>query len=138
LGHEIAMGHGLCVECKNCDYGESFMLGVGMQYESLMNLISCLKGVTRNKVVDILENHNVMDGEFEHRLYACPNCNTLHERFYVHLDYDDGKVFEVAFRCGKCRTPLEVVDENVLALERYACKSCGKRELERGVEMLWD
>jgi len=44
----------------------------------------------------------------------------------------------VAFRCGKCRTPLEVVDEDVMELEGYACKLCGKLELVREAEMLWD
>lgn len=114
------------------------MLGIGMQYDSLMNVISCMRGAARNKAMDIMENHNVMGAEFEHRLYACPKCNTLHERFYVHLEYDDGEVFEVAFRCGTCRTPLEVVDEDVMELEGYACKLCGKLELVREAEMLWD
>ena len=130
------MGSGVSVECTSCGAGESFMLGVGMMYHSLPNVISCVQGGARKKVEDILENHNVLDGDFEHRLYACPKCNTLHGRFYVHLEYDDGIVYETHFRCGKCRTPLVAANENVL--ESYACKECGKQSLVRGSEMLWD
>jgi len=112
------------------------MLGIGMEYHSLPNVISCVQGGARKKVVDIMQNHNVLDGEFEHRLYACPKCNTLHGRFYVRLEYDDGNVYEIPFRCGECRTLLVDADED--AVESYACKECGKQSLVRGAEMLWD
>jgi len=130
------MGHGVCVECKNCGGGEEFIFGVGMAYHSLPNVISCVQGGARKKVEDIMQNHNVLDGEFEHRLYACPKCNTLHGRFYVRLEYDDGIVYEIPFRCGQCRTLL--VDANEDDVESYTCKECGKQTLVRGAEMLWD
>jgi len=130
------MGHGICVECTTCDAGESFLLGVGMMYHSLPNVISCVQGGARKKVVDIMQNHNVLDGEFEHRLYACPKCNTLHGRFYVRLEYDYRDVYEIPFRCEKCRTLLEDADED--DIQNYACKECDKQSLVRGAEMLWD
>lgn len=130
------MGHGFCVNCYNCDEGECFTLGVGMMYSSLLNVISCIKGGAQKKVVDIMQNHDVMDAEFEHRLYACPSCQTLHERFYFFIEYDEGETYTPAFRCGKCRTPLIPADES--KLEKYACKECGKHTLVRGAEMLWD
>jgi len=130
------MGSGFATLCTNCDSGEQFLLGVGMQYHSLINVISSVQGGARKKVVEIMENHDVHDCQFEHCLYACPDCNTLHGRFYVHLEYDDGKVYEQAFRCGRCRTLLVVADE--FHLEKYACKFCGQHSLVRGTEMMWD
>ena len=112
------------------------MLGVGMMYHSLPNVISCVQGGAQKKVVDIMQNHNVMDAEFEHRLYECPSCQTLHGRFYFFIEYDKGEIYTPAFRCGRCRTPLIPADES--KLEKYACKGCGKHTLVRGAEMLWD
>jgi len=131
------MGSGFTALCTNCDFGEQYLLGVGMQYHSLINVITSVQGGARKKVLNIMKNHHVFDCQYEHRLYACPKCNTLHGRFYVHLEYDDGKIYEPAFRCGQCRTLLTFADED--HLEKYACKYCGKQSLIRDTEeMMWD
>ncbi|TLS78286.1 hypothetical protein FE236_00560 [Mariprofundus erugo] len=131
------MGSGFSTHCANCHAGEQFLLGVGMQYHSLLNVVSNIQGGARKKVLEIMERHNVQDGEFEHRLYACPECNTLHGRFYVHLKYDDGQVYEIPFRCGHCRTPLVPANED--ELDRYTCKECGQHTLEHGSPVkMWD
>jgi len=130
------MGSGFATLCTNCGFEEEFLLGIGMRYHSLINVISDVNGRVSKKVLDIMENQDVHDCQFEHRLYACPDCNTLHGRFYVHLEYDDGKVYEQAFRCGRCRTLLVIADE--FHLEKYACKSCGRQSLVQGDEVMWD
>ena len=151
------MGSDVCVECTNCDAGESYLLGVGMNYFDTYELlprlpyypngrvrqsyspryVAYIQYGARKKVMDILDYHHVHSQDVAHRLYACPKCNTLHGRFYVRLEYDDCAVYEFNFRCGKCRTPLVEASED--AIESYACKKCGKQSLVRGAGMpLWD
>jgi len=42
------------------------MLGVGMMHDSLELMINNIKSAARKKAMDIMQNHNVMDGEFEY------------------------------------------------------------------------
>jgi len=49
------MGHGFCINCDSCDEGECFTLGVGMEYSSLSNVLSCIKGGAQKKVVENAE-----------------------------------------------------------------------------------
>lgn len=60
------MGNGVHVECKNCGEAETYMLGVGMMHDSLELMINNIKSAARKKAMDIMQNHNVMDGEFEY------------------------------------------------------------------------
>ena len=75
-------------------------------YSSLEKIIRFTNGNIKIKLQDIVSNHSVTEADYEHRVLACPACNTLHERFYVRVAYDEDKIFETSFRCGKCRTRL--------------------------------
>ena len=129
------MGQSITTYCRNCDETEEFATGVGFMYSSLENVIRFTSSTTRTKLQDIVSNHTVINSDYEHRVLACPNCNTLHERFYVRVIYDEGEVFETIFRCGKCRAGL--VEMNKL-VGKYSCSKCGNQSLEEFPGIMWD
>ena len=135
------MGHGLSTRCKKCGREDTYMLGVGMAYSCLDNVLDCLPHRNREKVKKILAECKVGGTEYEHRLYTFPSCFTLHTKFFVRIEYDAGKVFETSFRCGRCRRLLRsanVNDSGKIDLGPFLCKSCGQRALEGGNYLLWD
>jgi len=89
-------------------------------------------------------------GVFEHRLYACPKCNTLSRRFYAKFNHGDGETYETKFACHKCRRelvgPIGPVNKYGFSQEpseeeisRYNCIKCGRKTLVKGQEMIcWD
>jgi len=129
------MGYGIKIECASCDYEGTFMLGVGMMYSSLENVISQVSPHRREVVLDILKNHNVAGTRCEHKLYICPRCDTLGERFEYFIFYDDGQVYEPYFRCSECRRKLVPVEEPISSLR---CSKCGEVTLTSHETALWD
>lgn len=129
------MGYGITVECASCDYQETFMLGVGMMYWSLENVISQVSVARREEVVDILHHHAVEGTEYEHKMYICPNCNTLGERFDYSIYYDEGRIYQPYFRCSKCRTKLVALEEPISSLQ---CSKCGNTSLTSHETVMWD
>lgn len=129
------MGYGITVECASCDYKETFMLGVGMMYGSLENVISQVTAARREEVLDILHHHEVEGVSYEHKLFICPNCNTLGERFDYSIFYEDGQLCKPYFRCSECRTKLVPVEEPITSLR---CSKCGNKNLTSNETVLWD
>jgi hypothetical protein len=129
------MGGSISTHCRNCNHTEEFITGIGFSYFSLEKVIQFTTGNTRTKLQDIVSNHVLTDADYEHRVLACPSCNTLHERFYIKVVYDEGKVFGTKFRCGKCRVGLAEMDKPV---EGYCCGSCGRKSLEEFLGINWD
>lgn len=143
------MGSGIYALCQNCGYKRNFNLGVGMAYSSLENVIDLVPSKDRELVLDILRNHKVIQCAYWHRLFRCQSCNRLYGRFYVRIEYDNNKVYELKFNCSKCKTELQVVDaveilENMEdeldeeGLKNYPCPKCGKTELSFHMDILWD
>ena len=131
----LTMGGSISTYCKKCGDTQDFTTGVGFMYSSLEKVIRFTSSNIRTKLQDIVSSHSITNANYEHRVLACPNCNTLHERFYVRVQYDEGDVFETAFRCGKCRAGLVELDKPV---EEYSCGKCGSRSLEEFPGMCWD
>ena len=129
------MGHGIGVLCSSCGNIESFRLGVGMMYSSLENVIFLVAPAARKKVLRVLSEHDVEEVDYEHALYACARCNTLHNRFYYRIVYDTRQVLEPRFWCGDCRGKLEPAEKDV---SHYSCRQCGSRSLTEEHSMMWD
>ena len=129
------MGGSISTHCRNCNHTEEFITGVGFSYSCLEEVISCTTGNTRTKLQDIVSHHSITESDYEHRVLACPGCNTLHERFYVRVAYDEDELFETKFKCGKCRAGLVAVDKPV---EEYSCGKCGSQSLEELPGICWD
>ena len=94
-----------------------------------------VKGKARQTIADILSAQEIHNAEYEHALFSCPSCNTLHSRFYVKVEYGDHEVFETKFRCGQCREALVKADQSI---DHYNCKACGSKALEQEYEIMWD
>jgi len=95
------MGYGMSVICQNCGNQEDYMLGIGMSmvYSSLDAILVMEVPLKLSKRIrEILNTCELPISEYEHRLYACPKCNTLHRQFYINIR-DKGVVFyESQFR----------------------------------------
>ena len=154
------MGIGIIIRCKECDYSKNLQIGVGMMYapHNILNLESkspILKSlIPSKKIIEkikmLIESKNaVLANDYGHYIYRCPGCNELFDRFFIHLDYDDGS-FEPSYRCGKCRSTLERIDHNPdegsieerigKILTSFPCPKCGSRSLyvDSDCTLMWD
>ena len=130
------MGYGMTVICKNCGNEETYMLGIGMMYSSLNAVLDLVvPKKKRDHIREILESCELPETEYEYKLYACPECNTLHERFYISICERGNTVYESKFRCGKCRSKLIEAKKDV---SQYNCAHCGAKSLRREAEIMWD
>jgi len=154
------MGSSYRICCKECDYAKSFIVGIGMMYSPL-NLIdvnsefALLPRLIRSrktvKYIGILlsDKHAVVADDYRHAVYRCPRCGEFYERFFIHLDYDDGS-FEVEYNCTKCKANLKLIDHEIVTnedwarreinLQRYPCPRCGKNGLyeDCNLMIMWD
>ncbi len=111
-----------------------------MMYWPLEAVIRHTRGHARRTLQEIVDNHQIVSSQYGHRIFACPRCDTLHQRFYVRVDYDESKqyhtqCYETMFRCGKCRTPLTERDKPI---HGYRCAECGSYALKDEVRINWD
>jgi transcription elongation factor Elf1 len=132
---EKKMGDSITVECKSCDYQNKFILGVGMRYFSLENVIDLVSPTRREEVLKLLQRQDVKDVRYEHKLFVCPNCNNLAERFDFSISYDDGQTYSPDFRCPDCRTKLIQLDKPI---DNIPCPNCGEKTLIHFPSVLWD
>ena len=129
------MGHGITVECTNCDYIEIFQLGIGFMYSSLENVIDLISPKRKEKVLNILQNEEVHTVDYGHELFVCPKCNTLASRFEFLISYNNGKTYGPYFRCPECRLKLVLLKEPI---ENIPCPKCGDRTLTQFEAYMWD
>ncbi|MGA2503203.1 MAG: hypothetical protein ABSG01_03835 [Anaerolineales bacterium] len=120
------MGEGIILECSQCDYSEYFNLGVGMGYSSLSAVINEVSPARRKTVKNLLARKDVTEVDFEHRVYECPTCHLLAERFDYSIEYASGKVYRPYFLCGRCRTRMIPATG---PLTEHICPNCGARPL---------
>lgn len=106
-----------------------------MLYHSLKNVINQFSPHHRKKVLSLLENEDVFDSNFEHKLFVCPNCNLLASRFDFSIYYNDGQIYTPVFRCPECRSNLIPLKESI---EKAPCPACGKVSLQQYEFLLWD
>lgn len=131
------MGQGITVKCRSCDAEENYMLGVGMLYFPLENVLdSAVPKRQREKVRRALKIAGQEGAEYSHKLFACPRCETLTTRFYIKIARGEEILFETKFRCGKCRQALVPVPDDDVS--HYLCPACGKRTLESYISLMWD
>lgn len=114
-----------------------YVVGVGSLYASFESILknNILNKDKRAKVHKVLKECNPDSVDYEHKLYACPNCETLHERFYIYISHDNKTLYETEFRCGICRSKLTPANKSISS---YRCGECGQRNLERIEDFLWD
>ncbi len=130
------MGYGMSVICQNCGKEEIYMLGIGMFFSSLENaLYMAAPRPKRKRIQEILSSCKLPISDYEYKLYTCPRCNTLYNRFYVNIYDNDISVYESKFKCGKCRKKLIEAKKGI---HNYNCSFCGRNALKIKQELLWD
>ena len=129
------MGHGITVESKSCNYEDTFSLGIGMMYFSLENVISLVSPHRREKVLNLLKRQDSFAMDYDQKMFVCPSCNTLAERFDFSIAYGAGQIYKPYFRCPKCRKKLVSLEE---AIESTSCPQCGEKTLISTESVLWD
>jgi DNA-directed RNA polymerase subunit RPC12/RpoP len=67
--------------------------------------VSHIKGMLNSKNALIADNYG-------DEIYRCPKCGEFYERFFIHLDYDDGS-YEVEYKCTRCKNALKPIDYDV-------------------------
>jgi len=154
------MGTSYGISCKECDYSKNFIIGTGMMYGPvnlmdfdsefplLQQLIRSKKAISNIKQLLNEKNATITEG-YGHAIYRCPKCGEFYERFFIHLDYEEG-CYEVEYRCIHCKAILKSLlhDERIfedealeeIPLEKYPCPKCGKYSLYQNKEreILWD
>ena len=65
------MGQGIKIQCKNCTYKKTFLLGIGFDFSTLENLIE--NNSFTNKEAQIIsslfENETIVDTVFRARIF---------------------------------------------------------------------
>ena len=129
------MGTTIIISCESCGHSDEYMLGVGMTYSSLENVIEEVPFSNREHVLSILKRDDLMKTDFSHSLYACPKCETLFERFHYRIVYGDSEVYKSEHKCSLCKTKLVIARNNI---SKYRCPKCKARTLKKENYLLWD
>lgn len=108
-----------------------------MMYDDLRAVLSVIKepGI-RVAIQDNIDAHPSARREYEHTVYACPECHTLHERLYVRLSEMGAVLYQAEYRCPHCGKVLKRISEK--SLRKHPCPKCGQKTLNLNEELLWD
>ena len=150
------MGSCIMINCGQCGYEKSFILGIGFAYSPysvfydrpdepgieerkplLASLVKSSK--TRKEALDLIAAGG-LPGEYGHEVYGCPHCRHLCERFYFRIETKE-KFFEPEYKCSKCKRTLLRLNFNSYGRRlQWPCPSCGKKKLSicENIITLWD
>ena len=134
------MGHGNFVLCESCGYEREFMLGSGMMYFDLNQIIQSLDKKSYEEVSKILEKnsnpHYKSDG---HCVYQCRQCFSVREKLHLLISDENKKIIYKTFsNCSKCKIKRKRVQEKDGLLHQMICPKCKTKELSVNGGMCWD
>ena len=134
------MGHGNFVFCESCGYEREFMLGSGMMYFGLDQIIQFLDKKSYEEVSKILEEnsnpHYKSDG---HCVYQCQKCFSVREKLHLLISDENKKIiYRTQSNCSKCKTKRKRVKEKNDLLHQMMCPKCKTKELNVNGGMCWD
>ncbi len=112
--------------CGHCNAVEHFQIGHDSTENSIEKAVKHLEGKTRIQVRSIIQKHHIDKAEYGFALYACPKCQTLYNPFAIKIEYDDIMLFQPFYKCNQCNSTLMKISA---AVESYACKQCGEKQL---------
>ena len=134
------MGHGNSVICKDCNYEREFMLGVGMRYGTLSNIVEFMDKKSRDEVLKILQEDP--DPNYEthgHCVYQCRECFSIQEKLHLLIYNKEGKIiYRSQSKCSKCKIKRRRILEKNELLHQIICPKCKTKELTVSVDLLWD
>ena len=134
------MGHGNFVFCESCGYEREFMLGSGMMYFGLDQIIQFLDKKSYEEVLKILEiNSNPHYKSDGHCVYQCQKCFSVREKLHLLISDENKKIiYRTQSNCSKCKTKRKRVKEKNDLLHQMMCPKCKTKELNVNGGMCWD
>jgi len=114
-------------QCQQCQSKEHFKVGHDDNEDSIDKAIENLHGKTQIQVRSIIRKHKVNQAEYGYALYVCPECQILYNPYSVKVEYDDIMLFQPFHKCSRCNSTLIKATN---AIEAYACKQCGEKQLK--------
>ena len=129
------MGFGFAISCGSCGFEKCFVVGTGPKYSSLKAAIDQLHHMRGPKVLELVNEHEVHETDFDHRIYHCRSCGQLRNSFWVRIVYDDDQVYETHFLCGKGHRPMKPIRE-YCQLTKIPCPCCNANKLVVTTEAL--
>lgn len=118
----------LDIQCEHCHAEEHYKIGHEDSEDSIEKAIDCFQGKTQIQIRSIIRKHTINKAEYGFALFTCPDCHTLFNPYAVEIEYDDIMLFKPFHKCGPCNSTLIRATE---AIESYACKQCGKKQLHQ-------
>ena len=134
------MGHGNFVLCESCGYEREFMLGSGMMYFDLNQIIQSLDKKNYEEVSKILEkNPNPYYKSDGHCVYQCRQCFSVREKLHLLISDENKKIIYRTFsNCSKFKIKRKRVQEKDGLLHQMICPKCKTKELFVNGGMCWD
>ena len=134
------MGHGNFVFCENCGYEREFMLGSGMMYFGLDQIIQFLDKKSYEDVSKILaKNSNTHYKSDGHCAYQCQKCFSVREKLHLLISDENKKIiYRTQSNCSKCKTKRKRVQEKNDLLHQMMCPKCKTKELNVRGGLRWD
>ena len=142
------------ISCTACDYSVFILEGIGMEGYPPHALSSSFSNdqykMVRREVIKERANTFSQSNDVKgYRLYACPKCHNLCDRFYFQIN-EGNEVYEPDYKCSHCHTILKEAEwdeENKTIKYVYEdedvadwhCPKCGSGTIEfSGGCILWD
>lgn len=131
-----ALGTGISVSCKKCNYTNQFLLGVGFYHSCFEKCIDCLHPKTRTKLLEHINEEKIIDYEFQHKLFRCIKCSKLYSRPYMKVWFGTNDCsIETNINCSCKGKGVEVGE---LDINDIPCPECNHNSLTETEHILWD
>ena len=135
------MGNGNYIICQKCEYEREFLLGAGMLWGNIENIIGFMDKSSKEEASKILQEnpdpHYKTDGNC---VYQCQKCFSLREKIHLLIYNKDGKiVYRTQSNCIKCKGKRKRLKENSNGiLDQIICPKCKSNEVNVSEGLCWD
>ena len=111
------MGQGYFLICEKCKYQRELMLGSGMMWGNLENIISFMDKNSSAEASKIIQEYpNTPYSSDGNCVYQCRQCFSIQEKIHL-LIYDKNQkiIYRTQSNCSKCKVKRKRVQEkNIL------------------------
>lgn len=132
------MGTGINVQCIQCRYNGSFMLGTGSYYVLMDNCLEAMPARIVKEVKTLMQKHTIMDFKFDYKLYQCDDCLFLFDHGTLKVEFVNNRIYENKVKCPACENELTGKHTPIEQIHDLTCPICQESELYLFGQMDWD